>query len=237
MGGIVKLKNFFRNKDKPQSYKREHFLNRLPQHKIEEILLFSEGDNLGALWPSFERRKILFLNDQKHKYVFNKILSAEPAYLVNYVYAGPEVNEQKSGYSTVMGDLENLSLRKNHFDLAICPMALEDFGTIETFVKKTASILDNGSRLVISIRHPQLDNILFNQNPASTQVTEGQVSRYFALFKEAGLYTEDLREGVVDLALKPFFTDSEHDYYHEYKNTPISLLFRTVKFVRKTSQT
>jgi hypothetical protein len=52
--------------------------------------------------------------------------------------------------------------------------------------------------------------------------------------KETNLYTEELKEGGVDLALKAFFTDSEHDYYHEYKNTPMSLLFRTVKFTRKT---
>jgi hypothetical protein len=235
MAKIISLRKFFKQAEKPYSFKRGHYLNQIPAHRREEILLFSEGDYLSTLWPTFERKKVLFFNDQKHKYIFKKILTDEPGYLVNYVYRGPDVSEQKMGYHTVIGDMENLSIRRKHFDVVICPFALEDGPFIEGFIKKVSECLDNGSRLILSLSHPQLDNILCNQNPSSSHVAESQVSRYHELLKNNNLYVEDIKEGTVDLALKAFFTDSEYDYYHEYKNTPISLLFRTVKYTRKVS--
>ena len=234
MAKIISLKKFFRQKEKPASFKRQHFLNQLPTHRLEEILLFSEGDHLSGVWPSFVNKKVLFFNDQKHKYIFKKILAAEPGYLVNYVYRG-DVGEQQTEYHTVLGDMDKLALRRHHFDIVICPFVLEDNAFVESFTCLAAELVENGSRVIMSVKHPALENIIFNQNPATAQVMEGAVSRYYSLLKENNLYTEELKEGGVDLALKAFFTDSEYDYYHEYKNTPISLLFRTVKFMRKAA--
>lgn len=233
MGSIISLKKFFQQKEKPQGYKRAHFLNQLTPQKLEEIVLFSEGDALSPVLPGFENKKILFLNDQRHKYVFRKILAGEPRSLINYVYKGGPVAEQKPGFHTVMGDAAGLALRRDHFDVTICPFVLEDAAFVEGFVRNIAGFLANGTRLILSVRHPQTDNALFNQNPASSQVAETSVARYHALLKEQGLYTEEIREGGVDLALKAFFSDAESDHYHEYKNTGVSLVFRAVKFVKK----
>lgn len=237
MGRILNLKNFFNRREKPHSFKWPHYLNRIARHKLEEIILFSEGDHLNTIWPEFEKKKILFLNDQKHKYIFKKVLSEEPGHLVNYIYKGEDVTEQKPEFHTVLGDIDKPAIRKNHFDIVISPLALEDSPFVETFIRTIGGFLENGGRLVLSVRHPQLENILHNQNPASTQVQEGALAKYFSLLRENHLFTEEIKEGPVDLALKAFFTDSEFDYYHEYKNTPVTLLFRAVKFVRKNAAT
>lgn len=234
MGSIISLKKFFRQtRERADGFKRAHFLNQMPAHKREEILLFSEGDYLTAALPTFAGKRVAFFNDQRHKYIFRKILAEEPAHLVNYVYRGNAVTEQSPGYRTVMGDAESPALRRGHFDVVICPFVLEDAGFVDAFVRTLSPMVENGSRIILSVRHPQLDSILLNQNPASARVAESSVSRYHALLKECGLFTEEIREGVVDLALKAFFTEPEYDYYHEYKNTGMSLVFRAVKFVRK----
>jgi hypothetical protein len=235
MGSIISLKKWFQQKDTPQSYKRAHFLNQLMPQKLEEILLFSEGDALSSVLPGFENKKVLFFNDQRHKYVFRKVLAGEPRHLVNYVYKGGPVAEQRPGFHTVMGDATGLALRRDHFDVILCPFVLEDAAFVENFVRAIAGFLANGSRMILSVRHPQTDNALFNQNPASSQVAEASVARYHALLKEQGLFTEEIHEGGVDLALKAFFSDVENDHYHEYKNTGVSLVFRAVKFVKKKS--
>jgi hypothetical protein len=232
MANFLNLARFFKSKEKPYSYKRFHYLNQLPKKRMEEILLFSEGDHLAPLIPSFERKRVLFFNDLNHKYIFKKILAQEPAHLVNYVYRG-EVSEQRAGYQTILGDMDQLAVRKNHFDIVVCPFVLEKFEFVENFMRTIADTIDNGARVLISVAHPQFENIVYNQNPASSQVANSSLAKYYALLKECHLYTEELCEGEVDLALKTFFTDSENDYYHEYKNTPMSLLFKTVKFVKK----
>lgn len=233
MGSILSLRKIFKHREKPQGYKRAHFLNQLSPQKLEEILLFSEGDSLSPALPGFENKKTLFFNDQKHKYVFRKILSGEPRHLVNYVYQGAPVAEQKPGFHTIMGEALAPALRRDHFDVIICPFILEETAFVENFIRSFAAFMANGSRLVLSVKHPQVENALYNQNPSSSRVAEGSAARYHALLKEHGLYTEEIREGAVDLALKAFFSDGEGDYYHEYKNTGMSLVFRAVKFIKK----
>ena len=234
MGKILRLRNFFKTKEKPLSFKRAHFLNQLSTPRLEEILLYSENDHTSRLWPKLENQHVAFLNDQKHKTVLNKIILQNPKLLLNTIYNGGDVlQEQQPDCVTVYSDIEHLAFRRNHIAVVICPFILEEFETAARFIQHISTFMDNGSRLILSLRHPQLENILYNQNPDSLRVVEATLAKYHNLLKQCALYTEELAEGVVDLSVKAFFTDSEFDYYHEYKNTPLSLVLRTVKFIRK----
>lgn len=235
MASIIKLKNFFRSKSKASTYKKSHFLNTMPLHKLHELLLFSEGDSIEQLLGDVKNKKILFFNDAQHKFVFNKLVSKNADLVFNYVFKNHDKAEIKSGSFSVIGDIENLPVRKNYFDYVICPFALEDSTAVSKFIRSIHPFMKNGSRMILSIRHPQLDNMLLNQNPSTTSVADTLVSKYFYLLKENHLFTEDLKEGCVNLALKQFFTDSEFDYYHDYKNTPLTLFIKAVKFVKPKS--
>jgi hypothetical protein len=85
------------------------------------------------------------------------------------------------------------------------------------------------------VRHPGLEKILFNQNPSvnSPVMPENSVSQYFNWLKENHLFTEEMSEGRVDNTLKPFFDiEGGIEHFQDYKNTPMTLLFRAVKFER-----
>jgi len=234
MATILNLKQFFKPKPKPLTYKYKHFLNSLGEQKLAEILLYSEGDALGTLMTDLQSKKVLFCNDQKHKYALKKILQARPSQTVNFIYEGKEVQKQRQGYWTFQGDLQALPLRKGWFDYYVCPFVLSsDMRWLEKYLALFSEHMSNGQKLVFSVRHPALDQILFNQNPATAVVSDLSLAKLFEICKTHHLYTEAIQEGCVDLSLKPYFNEGQQDYYHEYKNTPLCAVFSTVKFQRK----
>lgn len=233
---LLKFKNFFRSSNEPvHLFKYNHFINSLSKDKLNEILLFSEGDHLFKFLPEFTSKKVLYLNDQRHKFIFKKILAREPMYMVNYIYGGKSLQVQNPGYCTIIGDLENPALKDQHFDLVVCPFALDTDQFSPKILKSLCQVLKNGGRLILSLRHPQLEHMIFNQNPSVTGAPGNLLSKYFSLLKENSLYTEDIQEGQVNLPLKPYFSlDGVYDHYHEYKGTPLTLFLRAVKFIKKS---
>ena len=234
MAAILNIKNLFKNsKESHGPFKHHHYLNTLSAEKIDEIILFSESDRLCEALPDFQNKRVLFLNDERHKFVFKKIVAREPDYFINLITAESAAREQGLGYLTVFGDLKNLPFKHESFDIIVCPLALSGQGASAERIKNLSHLLKNGGRLIVSTRHPQLEYLLCNQNPSQTAPTENSATKYFRLLRENHLFTEDLVEGLVDLSLKPFFSvEGEYDYYHDYKGTPISLIFKAVKYVR-----
>lgn len=215
-----------------KSYKGSHYLNSLPSEKIEEMLLFSESDHFCDLIPASLQKKTLLLNDQHHKFLFKKILANEPRFFMNLVY-GADVEDRGPTHFTVQGDLQSLPLKKNFFDCVICPFVLQTEKVTTRWIQVLSQLVKNGGRLIFSVRHPGLEKILFNQNPSVNVVPENSVSQYFNWFKENHLFIEEMTEGCVDNTLKPFFgVEGGIDYFQEYKNTSMTLLFRAVKFER-----
>ena len=187
MASIVRIKNFFKGRQKGSSYKRLHYLNETPQHKLDEILLFSEGEHIFRLLPGLKNKKVLFLNDSQHKFIFNKLSSDHNNdFLLNYVYESQKdiLIQHREGSFTVCGDIETLGIRKNYFDVVICPFVLKSPEFIFDFFKRIHPYMKNGSRAVFSIKHPHVDNMLLNQNPSTNSVSDTQVSRYFNQLKE-----------------------------------------------------
>ncbi len=234
MAAILKFKRMFRHqKERKPSFRQHHFLNMLPADKIKEIQLFSECDHIEKVLPGLSGKKTLFFHDAKHKYVYRKILNRNPDYFVNYHYGETLPKEQDKGCFTVLGNLNRLSVKQRFFDLVVCPFALNSLDVNADLIKRVCSLLKNGGRIILSLRHPQLEHILYNQNPAETFSSDNTISKYFNILKNNSVYTEDMLEGRVDLSLKPFFTEEgEFDYYSEYKNTPITLLIKAVKWAK-----
>lgn len=234
MSAILQLKQFFKPKVKPLSYKHSHFLNSLDQKRLQEILLYSEGDNLAQTALEITGKKVLFCNDGLHKYALKKIVQAEPSYTMNLVYNNKEWQRQKLGYSTIQGDLNHLPLRRGYFDYYMCPFVLtNDMRKLEKWIDKFSGHMVNGQKLFLSCQHPGLNQILYNQNPSTNVVSDVSLSKIFDILKRNALYTEAIHESSVDLSLKPYFVSNEFDYYHEYKGTPLTVVFSTVKFQRK----
>lgn len=230
MAKILSLKKFFLPaKEASLFYKRRHFLNALDRGRLEEILLYAEAGRVVATLPQLQDKNLVVFNDQRHKALLLKLQSQDCRQMLAYGYRGV-FDKQEGRFFSVLGDVETLSLRRHHPDVVLCPFVLEDSAFCERVIKNLAGYLRNGSRLLLSLRHPFLENVLYNQNPAEQRVCENSVSRYFQMLKENHFYTEEVLECPVDMVLKPFFTDPDHDYYHEYKNTPLVLVFKAVKY-------
>jgi len=233
MAAIVKFKNLFKSqKATAHSYKQRNFLNTLPPEKLSEILLFLEADKLNKLVPDSAGKRILFFDDQQHSFVKRKILSKSSQGVVNYVYHGETVSEQMPGHYTVMGDINRLCLVERQFDIIVCPFALGKDHINFEIIDNLNKSLKNGGRFIMSLRHPHLENILYNQNPSENRVLENSLSRYFKLLKEQFLYLENLEEAAIDHTVKPFFNQGDINCIHEYKGIPMVLFLRAVKFVR-----
>lgn len=234
MTTIINLKNFFKPKPQPLSYKHKHYLNTMDQKRLREILLYSEGDLIAQASMGWQNKKVLFCNDENHKYALKKVVQATPSYCLNLVTGDGDHPKTKADYATARGELDHLPIRKGFFDAYVVPLALmDDAIRVEKLIQKISTHMINGQKLYLSLRHPALDQILTNQNPGSNVVSDVSLSKVFEVLKRNYLFTEDLMEGHVDLSLKPYFRSDETDYYHEYKNTPLTVLFSTVKFQRK----
>lgn len=234
MAKILKFSKFFNRKNPVEAYKHRHFLNSLSKDKLREILLLSEAEHLVKLVPDLKGKRVLFLNDQKHKYVLNQIKTLEPTYLINQIYKTDGPAEAHPSFFTMISDVDHLAVRNLFFDVIICPFALEDDIVHNQMIAKLGKKLKNGGRLILSLPHPQLEQILYNQNPSQSGSPDHSLSQYFRILRENHLYTENVNEGCVDHALKPFFVlESEYDHFHEYRHFPVTLFFRTVKFFKQ----
>ena len=233
MGRLLSLRKFFKSdRDVRHGYKHRHFLNALSSQKLNEILLYAEADHLTRQIPDAANKKIVLFNDTKHRSLIKKVASFSSRSVTNYCYQELSDTSVPEKTLTLIGETDRLAIRKNHYDIAICPFVLEEFSFVEKFVRTLTEYMQNGTRLLLSLRHPQLENVLYNQNPEQSRVCDWTISRCFKMLRENNFYTEELHECPVDLLLRPFFSDIDQDYYSEYKNMPLGVIFKTVKYDR-----
>lgn len=232
---ILNFRKLFRQREpQAQPFKYRHFLNSLPKTKVEEIVLFSEADSLMPLIPAVNTGHTLFFNDQRHKYLLKKLIAKEPSHFLNLVTDGEEMESQSPGQFTLLADKHKLPIKPASQDIAVYPGSISEDQLDARMIQSLSALLKNGGRLLVSVCHPSLELLLFNQNPSETGAPDNSMAEYFRLFKESHLYLEDMSEGRVNQGLKPFFTvDGEFDHYHEYKGTPLVVAFRLVKYKKK----
>lgn len=236
MAAILKIKNLFRQRElRYPPYKYRHFLSAQRPEKLKDILLYSESDHMLKMAVTTEKKKVLFINDGEHKYLFKKIVDRGAHTLVGFYYRGEADKMRLSTVPvfSVMGDIEKLSVRADFYDVIYAPLVLEESLLTKELIAKIARALKNGGRIIASVCHPHWEHILYNQNPAESGSLGNSFSQYFHILKENHLYIEDIQEGVVDGHLKPFFRgDDETDYYYEYKDVPVTLTLQAVKYVK-----
>jgi hypothetical protein len=237
MAALLKIRDLFRQRESRYSpYKYRHFLNAQTPEKLKDILLYSESDHILKMPIETAEKKVLFINDGEHRYLFKKIVDRGAHTLVNYHYRG-EADKMRLPtipVFSVLGDIEKLSVRAGFYDVIYAPLVLEESLLQKELIAKMTRSLKNGGRVIICVCHPHWEHILYNQNPAESGSLGNSVSSYFHSLKENHLYIEDIQEGVVDGHLKPFFRgDDETDYYYEYKDLPVTLTLQAVKYVKK----
>lgn len=234
MAAFDKLKRLipFQSSSKNNTFKYTHYLNSMPLDKLQEILLFSEAEQMLPLIPSLQDKSSLFFNDSKHRYLFKRVLTKNPSHMINLVYSGQDL-AHGVGYFTLYAHIDRLPLRHLQFDTIVAPLSLNSEVCYDSQIQMLSRRLKNGGRLILTLRHPELEHMLFNQNPAYKGAPENSVSGYYQILKRNKLFIEDMKEGVVDTNLKPYFTlEGEYDHYHDYKNLPLTLAFKLVKFER-----
>lgn len=232
---IFKFRNLFRARPAENLVtKHRNFINTMSEETRNEVLLFSEADAMISVMGDLQLKKTVFFNDQKHKFFFKKILAREPQNLLNYIHDGDDVELQTQGYYSMFGSLNKLAVASNSQDALIVPTTILKHPIDSRALQTLTAILKNGGRMVLSVVHPTLEYLLYNQNPSETGSPDNTISGYYSMFKSHNLYLEEMTEGCVNQALKPFFTvDGEFDYYHAYKGTPLVACFRLVKFIKK----
>ncbi|OVE81016.1 hypothetical protein BVY03_04990 [bacterium K02(2017)] len=234
---ILSLKKLFKpQKTEVKNYKNYHFINTLKKENLNQILLSSEAYHLTRLIPDIANKKVLLFNDPQHKMVLKTLMARKPSYLINYMYQGGVAETQNDNFYTATGDFKLLPFKQQYFDVIICPFVLNTPEIDNLQMSQLARLLKNGGRIIISFRHMQLEHMLYNQNPAQLGTLDSSFTQYFRKLKQNKLFIENVLEGCVDKPLKPFFSlDDESDHYQEFKNTPLTLFFRAVKFIRNAS--
>ncbi|MBF0104854.1 MAG: class I SAM-dependent methyltransferase [Deltaproteobacteria bacterium] len=217
-------------------YKYYHFLNTLSRDRLDQILLCSEEEHIFSLVPEPAGQSVLFFNDAHHRHVLKKLHSFSEA-LLCYVFKGPdgrpEPAKEDSLWYHIKGDLSALALKKESFDLVICPFVLNTQSVDAGLIHRISAVIKKGGRLVLALRHMQLEHMLYNQNPSQTGAPHNSFASYYKQLKEDRLFVEDIIEGGVSKQLKPLFVTQEgSDHYYEYKDTPLTLLIRAVKLVK-----
>ena len=229
MANILNL--FKTKKEKAPSFKYHHHLNSLPAHIVHGMVYQSESDSLLKILPNISHKTVLYLNDQNHERAYKKILAKKPKDLINYVYGGPVPGNQVPHSYTVMGNLESLSMTEEYCDVVILPLGQRSDRFAEATLSKVNPIIRNGGRLILSVRHPEWEHFLYNQNPAERCVMDNLLSKFFKILKKHDLYVEDMIEGCVNSSFKKYFQkEGEFDYYLDYKGLPISTAFCAVKY-------
>lgn len=236
MGRIRGLKKLFQpSRQQVLSYKRQHFLNMLSTERQEDILLYAEACHIPVLLPDVSHKPLVVFNDSRRKNVLSRLQSIKMPMMINYCYRG-EPEKRPGKHTTVLAGEERFALRKNFFEVVVCPMVLEEESFVIRLIRSLSGYLRNGSRVILSVTHPQMENMIYNQNPATSRVAENSITKWFRTLRENHFYTEDMHEAVVDNVLRPFFAEANHDYFSEYRNTPVCLMFRAVKYEKKKTK-
>jgi len=139
-----------------------------------------------------------------------------------------EVARSKSSASNlefITGDLRELDLPDNEFDVVLCNMALMDVDGLEKAVSEMARVLKTGGNLIISIIHPCFEN---PPNTSSLENKKGEkIGRFVKHYFKTGII-KDLGQN----------WDDKHHYQHchytiaDYLNT----FSKNNLFIEKTSE-
>lgn len=210
---VSNLRKFFRRNEGIASFKQYHYLNTLPEQQLSELLQFSELRQLPL--SNIQGKRVLLIGPHT---IAQKIGDRKPACFVEYG-------------TMVRGSNEALPFRKEFFDVVFFPRVGRE---TKLSLEQVGELLPNGGKLILSVVHPALELLLYQQNPSPVPHVAHSIAGYFQEASSAHFYLEDLRESTVDLETKPFFMDEEEgEYYEQFKNVPLVLILQCVRYVKK----
>lgn len=230
MAKAFKISPFFWSSRKKRSLRDNSFLGSLSESRLQELLVLNESEGVIKLLGNQRYKRAVFFNDGRNPFLLKKMSASEPELLVNYVYQKHGDAENHLGYLTVLGDLDNLPLRSQNYDMIVCPFSLQKTRQDKN-LNAISKIVPNGGRIIFSVIHPQLEHLLHSERSLGDAVPFNRVSLYYNWLKKSHLYVEELQEVNVDQKSKPFFSSEEgHDHYYQYRGLPLILQFKTVKY-------
>lgn len=212
------------------------FLENADSSLKEKIMQLSECETLLRVMPDATGKSLAVIRSIRHQYLAQKLTAPQAKLHVDLIYdaEAKSVRNFSGTGKAVLCDRGSLPLSRNAFDIIVTPVGYDGLGDWKAMLSKTVAALKNGGRALLAFCHPQFEKYAVAGNQRSkSEYGENTVSRIFAEFKKQHLFVEDLTEGLVDAALKPYFVDEnmkDHSIY--YRNLPVTLVLRAVKFVR-----
>lgn len=236
-----KLKNFLNkglDEMKVISLRQPNYINQMPEEDLVKLLQTTELHYFLQLSPDISHKKVLILSYQTTNYVIPKLLGKNPALIVNY-QKETKYPALKKNVICIKGGLNPIALKSQQFEVAYYPLATRYKDSFSPYMKELSRVVSNKGRIIISVIHPQLEWVLKNQNPNSTQRVGLQITDYVKLFKNHNLYVENMEEVVVNEKTKPFFTASKllsttSKHYQEFQGMPLIVMFSLIKFKKSS---
>lgn len=221
-------------------FKQFNYLNQLSQKELSQLLHFVEQQKMVDLVSDLEGKKTLFVCYPGTLHFCSRLLDDQTLFLLLYRarsknnFYPPNEDLASLSIDCIKGSLKQLAIKSDYFNVAFAPLSTQTQTDFTPFFSEFSRILPNGGRLVISLIHPNLEFILYNQNPSSQSRVQNHIQDIIEALRANHLYLEQLHEGVVDQSVKPFFVTGDHSRpYEEFKGLPLVLFIRAVKFVKE----
>lgn len=211
-------------------FKHWHYLNTQSPQELSEILFFAEQRHFFELVPDIKGQVVGVFTQRNTQNLVEKLMMKKAHQLVE-IQLEKMPAQPNQGLVQIRSPLRPLPLRGQSFQVALLPFATRTVGSLFEGLPEISRSLINGGRFVLSIIHPVLEILIYNQNPASLARAQNSLSGYVAALKQNHLFVEDLREGIVDSDLKSFFYYQEgRSCYDEFVGLPLVLFLRAVKY-------
>lgn len=242
---VDNIKRLFK-KPEPREYipfKQFNYLNQLSQKELCQLLHFVEQRKMVDLVSDLEEKKTLFICYPGTLHFCTRLLDDKTRFLLlyrvcsqnNHFYSSSEDLASLS-LNCVKGNLKHLAIKSDYFNVVFAPLSTQTQIDFTPFFSEFFRILPNGGRLVISLIHPHLEFVLYNQNPSSQLQVQNHIQDIVNSLRDNHLYLEQLKEGIVDQNVRPFFITSDNSKpYDEFKGLPLVLFIRAVKFIKNSA--
>ncbi|HBF13232.1 MAG TPA: hypothetical protein DDW49_07585 [Deltaproteobacteria bacterium] len=228
------MKNWFikRKKTLSPSFKSFNGLNNLSEKDLVETLTFSEEKEWEKNLPELEGKKVLFYLNAANQHLLHKISQKNPKAVYVLFEDGALILANEKNIYYIRSELKLAPLKTGFADVLIVSLASlykEDALAVLEFL---SPMLAHNGRMMLSVIHPFLEILLYNQNPAQQTRARYQLQDYLRRLRENDLYVETIKEGLIDKDLKPFLVKKQDEQiYHETSGIPLVLFLKAVKFV------
>lgn len=167
----------------------------LSKAKIQKILEVIEMENIAPLIANLSGKKTLHASatgSAKWDLLLEKGAEKIIDFEVGISTRNRSIVENTQGVLFARGNLMQAPFAEKVFDFLVLFAARLDKKDFASSFSEIASILQDGSRVVISFTHPYLEYAL---NPKGGFLN--RIDQYFMLLRKAGIYVEQIREAFV----------------------------------------